>query len=179
MKLEHHGNENKPVVVYIVILFIAAFLLMALSSLMHQRDNSQALDELQSSVSAIQQIQDSQVMIIDLQEELAQTKKDLDTLETQHKSELDTAQQQIDQQKQKLDAMTNLYFLEHAFQVEDYDSCQRIIQAMETNGQVDALLVEGAAEGSPSEGLVFPSFWNQPRHRFDHIKEAVEAKLAH
>ena len=44
---------KKPVVVYIMILFIAAFLLMALSFFMHQRSNTEALGELQHSVSAM------------------------------------------------------------------------------------------------------------------------------
>ena len=169
MKLEHHGNENKPVVVYIVILFIAAFLLMALSSLMHQRDNSQALDELQSSVSAIQQIQDSQVMIIDLQEELAQTKKDLDTLETQHKSELDTAQQQIDQQKQKLDALTQLYCLQQAYSGEQYALCQTILQTMEEQDLVTFL---------PTSSLSADDTITTPAVRYEQLKEAIEAKVA-
>lgn len=37
---------KKPVVVYIMILFIVAFLLMALSFMMHQRSNSEVLGEL-------------------------------------------------------------------------------------------------------------------------------------
>ena len=48
---------KKPVVVYIMILFIVAFLLMALSFMMHQRSNSEVLGELQDSVSAMQEIQ--------------------------------------------------------------------------------------------------------------------------
>ena len=43
---------RKPVVIYIMILFIVAFLLMALSFVMHQRSNSEVLGELQNSVSA-------------------------------------------------------------------------------------------------------------------------------
>ena len=44
---------KKPVLVYIMILFIAAFLLMALSFAAHQRRNTEALGELQNSVSAM------------------------------------------------------------------------------------------------------------------------------
>ena len=64
------AKGNKPVVVYIMILFIAAFLLMALSFFMHQRSNTEALGELQNSVNAMQEIQISQERIIELQEEL-------------------------------------------------------------------------------------------------------------
>ena len=48
---------RKPVVIYIMILFIVAFLLMALSFVMHQRSNTEVLGELQDSVSAMQEIQ--------------------------------------------------------------------------------------------------------------------------
>jgi signal transduction histidine kinase len=59
---------KKPVVIYIMILFIAAFLLMALSFFMHQRSNTEALGELQHSVNAMQEVQVSQEKIIELQE---------------------------------------------------------------------------------------------------------------
>ena len=52
---EEKPAKSKPVVVYIMILFIAAFLLMALSFLMHQRSNTEALGQLQNSVSAMQE----------------------------------------------------------------------------------------------------------------------------
>lgn len=42
---------KKPVIIYILILFLAAFLLMFLSMLSHQRSNTEALGQLQSSVS--------------------------------------------------------------------------------------------------------------------------------
>ena len=48
---------KKPVIIYILILFLAAFLLMFLSMLSHQRSNTEALGQLQNSVSAIQEIQ--------------------------------------------------------------------------------------------------------------------------
>ena len=50
-------SGKKPVVVYIMILFVVAFLLMALSFVMHQQSNSKVLGELQDSVSAMQEIQ--------------------------------------------------------------------------------------------------------------------------
>ena len=56
---------KKPVVVYIMILFIAAFLLMALSFFMHQRSNTEALGELQHSVTAMQEVQATQEKILD------------------------------------------------------------------------------------------------------------------
>lgn len=46
-------RDKKPVVIYIMILFIAAFLLMTLSFFMHQRSNTEVLGELQDSVNAM------------------------------------------------------------------------------------------------------------------------------
>ena len=40
---ETPSTGKKPVVIYIMILFIVAFLLMALSFLMHQRSNSEVI----------------------------------------------------------------------------------------------------------------------------------------
>jgi len=44
-------EKNQHVIVYIMILFIAAFLLMALSSLMQQRSNDEAFGKLEHSLS--------------------------------------------------------------------------------------------------------------------------------
>ena len=72
---EEKPAKSKPVVVYIMILFIAAFLLMALSFLMHQRSNTEAFGQLQNSVSAMQEVQANQEKIIELQEELNDAQK--------------------------------------------------------------------------------------------------------
>ena len=57
---ETPSTGKKPVVIYIMILFIVAFLLMALSFLMHQRSNSEVIGELQDSVTAMQEVQATQ-----------------------------------------------------------------------------------------------------------------------
>ena len=68
---------KKPVIIYILILFLAAFLLMFLSMLSHQRSNTEALGQLQNSVSAIQEIQATQEQIIELQKRLEKTSQAL------------------------------------------------------------------------------------------------------
>ena len=90
---EEEQGGNKPVGVYIMILFIAAFLLMALSFFMHQRSNTEALGELQDSVSTMQQVQINQEKIINLQdklaiaeEELEESNKALEALRTQQEA---------------------------------------------------------------------------------------------
>ena len=73
--VQEPSSRKKPVVVYIMILFIVAFLLMALSFFMHQRSNTQALGELQHSVSALQEVQATQDKNIQLQDCLLYTSR--------------------------------------------------------------------------------------------------------
>ena len=79
------GSGKKPVIIYIMILFLAAFVLMFLSLLAHQRSNTEALGELQNSVAAMQAAQEQ---IIDLQTQLDETEQERD----QAKAELEAAQ---------------------------------------------------------------------------------------
>ena len=80
---QEEPHSKKPVVVYIMILFIVAFLLMALSFLMHQRSNTEALGKLQNSVTAMQEVQAVQDKVIQLQEELDKTEDQMDELNQQ------------------------------------------------------------------------------------------------
>ena len=59
---------SMSVFLYILILFSAALLLMCLSSLIHQRNNTEVLGELQNSVSVMQEVQNLQDKIITLQD---------------------------------------------------------------------------------------------------------------
>ena len=65
-----------------MILFIVAFLLMALSFLMHQRSNSEVLGELQDSVTAMQEVQATQDALLDLQNQLDEAQTTIDALES-------------------------------------------------------------------------------------------------
>ena len=75
---ETPSTGKKPVVIYIMILFIVAFLLMALSFLMHQRSNSEVLGELQDSVTAMQEVQATQDALLDLQNQLDEAQTTID-----------------------------------------------------------------------------------------------------
>ncbi len=101
---EAPSKGKKPVLIYIMILFIAAFLMMALSFAAHQRSNTEALGELQNSVSAMQEVQATQEQIILLQTELADVRKEAEELE-------DAA---ADAQKQ-IDALLALYSLQQHY----------------------------------------------------------------
>ncbi len=151
---------KKPVVIYIMILFIAAFLLMALSFFMHQRSNTEALGELQNSVSAMQEIQATQDQVIRLQEELADAQEEMDALNEQ----LDAAAKDAEDVQDTIDALLGLYSLQQAYSARDLEACLAIIQEMEANDQ-PALLSDEA----PRSGMTSPS------QRYLQLKDAVEA----
>lgn len=174
MKLERRGGASpkpgdrgkKPVLVYILVLFIAAFLLMAMSLLMHQRSNTEALGTLSDSVAAMQGVQNTQEKIIALQEQLSETQNAL--IQTQRASdalsqEAAASKSAAEKAQQRLDALTALYTLQQRWSYQDYDGCRRTIRDMEDRGQ--PALLDGTAENG-----VTP-----PAERYRQLKEAVEA----
>ena len=150
-------SGKKPVIVYIMILFIAAFLLMALSFFMHQRSNSEALGELQNSVTAMQEIQATQDKVIQLQEELAAAENAADDLRTQ----VADAQSQTEDARRAADALLGLYALQQQYAAGDLDACRQTMQNMEDNSLVDLLPQDSA------NNVTAPSL------RYDQLKEAV------
>ena len=159
---EKPAKGNKPVVVYIMVLFIAAFLLMALSFFMHQRSNTEALGELQNSVNAMQEIQISQERIIALQEELDAAQEELEAL----REEAEAQQAHSEEQAAALEAMLDLYQLQQAYSAGDYGRCQELLDAMEAAGTPEHL-PEEAGEGVTS-----------PAERYSQFRDAVREHLA-
>ena len=142
---------KKPVVVYIMILFIAAFLLMALSFFMHQRSNSEVLGELQNSVTTMQEVQREQEKIMELQEESDQQQS--------------AAQAQQEADAAAMEALTSLYRLQQEYSARHYESCQEIIEEMERSG-APSLLPQDVGSG------ITP-----PDERYQELKAAVEDHL--
>ena len=158
---------KKPVVVYIMILFIAAFLLMALSFFMHQRSNTEALGELQHSVNAIQEVQVSQEKIIELQEEVAELQQEIADLQEEIAEDAEAAGdllQERDALERQSDALLALYQLQQEYAARDYAACKALIANFET-GLADSLPQE-----APADGVVSPA------QRYQELKAAVEAR---
>ena len=146
---ETPSTGKKPVVIYIMILFIVAFLLMALSFLMHQRSNSEVIGELQDSVTAMQEVQATQDALLDLQNQLDEAQTTIDALESSAE-ETDAALAEAQRENQAL--------------LGDLAGCQASIDAFEASEYRDAL-PETAEEG------VTP-----PSQRYAQLKEAAEAR---
>ena len=159
---ETPSTGKKPVVIYIMILFIVAFLLMALSFLMHQRSNSEVLGELQDSVTAMQEVQATQDALLDLQNQLDEAQTTIDALESSAE-EADAALAEAQRESQ---ALLALYTIQQQYSAGDLVGCQASIDAFEASDYRDAL-PETAEEG------VTP-----PAQRYAQLKEAVEARGA-
>ena len=156
------STGKKPVVIYIMILFIVAFLLMALSFLMHQRSNSEVLGELQDSVSAMQEIQTTQDALLDLQGQLDDAQDTIDELESQ----AEASSQELADAQQEAEALLALYTLQQQYSAGDLAGCQASIEAFEANGYA-AALPDTAGEG------ITP-----PAQRYAQLKDAVESRTA-
>ena len=148
---------KKPVIIYILILFLAAFLLMFLSMLSHQRSNTEALGQLQSSVSAIQEIQATQEQIIELQKRLDETEAERD----EAKEELKVISDSISDLEKTSQALLALYNLQQEYLTGNLDGCLLTLQEI-SDQHLDELLPSANTEG------VTP-----PAQRYQELKEAI------
>ena len=146
------SGNGRPVIHYILVMFIAAFLLMAFSMLMQQRTTAEGLGQLQHSFSAMQSLQSYQETVIELQNALNDADTQRETLE----STIEALEAALDSQKDSLTALSYLYTLQQQYLAEDYDNCRSTIQTMETLG-LDLLLSAQREYGVPSPAETFQS----------------------
>ena len=139
---------KKPVIIYILILFLAAFLLMFLSMLSHQRSNTEALGQLQSSVSAIQEIQATQEQIIELQKRLDETEAERD----EAKEELKVISDSISDLEKTSQALLALYNLQQEYLTGNLDGCLLTLQEI-SDQHLDELLPSTNTEGPAVSGI--------------------------
>ena len=148
---------KKPVIIYILILFLAAFLLMFLSMLSHQRSNTEALGQLQSSVSAIQEIQATQEQIIELQKRLDETEAERD----EAKEELKVISDSISDLEKTSQALLALYNLQQEYLTGNLDGCRLTLQEISDQGLAE-LLPDTAPDGITA-----------PAQRYLELREAI------
>ena len=156
------SKRSMSVFVYILILFSAALLLMCLSSLIHQRNNTEALGKLQSSVSVMQEVQNLQDKIITLQEARDELKTQL---EQAQRAQSETSAE-LDAARKRVEALERLYIMEAQYQEGRYRACQGSIEAFAASGLADSLPTE-----SPGGGAV------SPLERYNQLQEATFARL--
>lgn len=151
---------RKPVIVYIMILFIVAFVLMGVSFLMHQRTNTEEIGKLRDSVSALQEVQKTEDKNIKLQEKLDASEKKVKNLE----DELEKAQEAEKSATDKADALSALYTLGQQYAAQDYSACKTTISTMEEKG-LDKLLPADSENGVTS-----------PAQRYLQLREVISTK---
>lgn len=127
------GGGNKPVVVYIMVLFIVAFLLMALSFLMHQRSNSEVMGELRSSVSAMQELQASQERIDQLEQELEEAQAAADAFQDANETSRNQASHAEHLLEETQAALDWFWQLNEAFVRGDLEQCRTLLETMNVN----------------------------------------------
>ena len=152
---------RKPVIVYIIVLFIVAFILMAMSFIMHQRSNSEAIGQLTSSVNALQEVQATQDKNIRLQEDLENAQDENKTLQKQ----LEDANGTRDQAQSEASALLSLYTLQQQYSAAAFDVCRQTIQSMEDTGLAASLPTDSGVTGIIS-----------PSQRYQQLKEAIMSK---
>ena len=155
-------HNGKPVIQYILVMFIAAFLLMALSMLMHQRTTAEGIGDLQNSFSAMQSLQSQQEKVIQLEEALNAADAAQEALE----DAMEDLEEQKEAQSLAHKALEQLYILQQQFLAGDYDHCRTTLQTMETL-ELDKLLSEKKEYAVPS-----------PAETFQAIKAELEAMEA-
>lgn len=162
------GSRKKPVIVYIMVLFIVAFLLMALSFAMHQRSNQEVLGELHSNVNALEQLQD----VLDENLVLQQKVKELEAQAEKLAAEAEKLEGKANAGEDALralqaqaDALEQLYALQQQYAARDFAACKQTVAAMESSGAGQALPTD-----SPDDHVVSPS------QRYEQLKEALDKK---
>ncbi|MBQ9493875.1 MAG: hypothetical protein IJR54_09130 [Oscillibacter sp.] len=156
-------KSNMSVFLYILLLFSAALLLMGLSSLIHQRNNTEALGKLQSSVSVMQEVQNLQDKIIVLQE----SRQTLEEQLKQARNDQQEALERTEREHRQAEAMRQLYVIQAQYQAGRYQACQASVEAFESAGLSDSLPSESADSNVIS-----------PLDCYRQLQEAVPARIA-
>lgn len=171
--LQHDAEHEKPrnkqqsVLIYLVILFAAAFLLMALSYFMQRRTSDATIEGLRESVSAMQSVEDIQAENESLKQQVA----DLETQLYQAEQELEDLQTQKDhltmQQEQLTKAMDLFWQIDEAYVRGRYSLCRTLIQQMEDTAAGSPL-----KEYLPKESTTDTDRYS-PADRYQEIYDAV------
>lgn len=113
------SNRKKPVVVYIMVLFIAAFLLMTLSFFTTQRSNEKMIGKLREDVTLMHRVQ----TLEDQNRWLSDNAK-------QNQATLERAQTEVLAAQTTASALETLYQLEHTYAAGDMETCRQLTETL-------------------------------------------------
>ncbi|MCC2258503.1 hypothetical protein AAAT94_14395 [Intestinimonas aquisgranensis] len=161
-------NKQQSVLIYLVILFAAAFLLMALSYFMQRRTSDATIEGLRGqSVSAMQSVEDIQEenetlkqQVADLEEQLEEAQRELDGMQ-------DTLDTLTVREEKLIQAMDLFWQIDEAYVRGRYSLCRTLIAQMEDTTQGSAL-----KESLPTETTTDTDRFS-PADRYQEIYDAV------
>lgn len=155
-------NKQQSVLIYLVILFAAAFLLMALSYFMQRRTSDATIEGLRGqSVEDIQEENETlKQQVADLEEQLEEAQRELDGLQTLTEN-LTVMQEQLTK------AMDLFWQIDEAYVRGRYSLCRTLIAQMEDTTQGSAL-----KESLPRESTTDTDRFS-PADRYQEIYDAV------
>ena len=153
--LQHAAEHERPhkrlsVMNYLTILFAAAFLLLLLSYLMQQRTNSETIEGLKQSVSAMQSIDSLQKEKEGLESQVALLEEQVSALQNETAALQSTAEDQA----HAAEAMDWFWRIQRELSRGRYGSARSLVEAFQATGLEDCLPTDHPAdpEGpSPAE----------------------------
>ena len=143
-------GSSRPVLLYIGIMFSVALILLLLSFLMQQRNHKDLMEGI-TDLRDVQSIVDLKMENRILQENLAKSKLDLATLQTEYESmtaEKNTAAAQAT-------AMEYLSEIRHAYDLNHRKKARELLAAFESTGLAESLPDTAAVEGVESPAQLF------------------------
>ena len=141
------ARKRNPVLLYLVILFAVAFLLLLFSFFCQQRSNREALNNLeQTSSSAAQSLENLIRERDELKEENAALTEETDNLRAQLAEETNRAEQAQAALEQSVRAMDLFWQIDEAYAQGKYTLCRSLIQAMEEQSLTGALPTQSTTD---------------------------------
>ena len=128
-------ERQKSVIIYILLLFVVAFLLMGFSLLTHQRDNTEALGQLKDSITAMKDAQTLQDQVVILQTELSEARETASALESAGETARDQAEKAEETLKKTQAAMDLFWQPNEAYVREDAQQCAQLIQELQKDAE--------------------------------------------
>ena len=139
-------SKSRPVAVYLVVLFVVVFLLLVMSFFMQQRSH-QALEDLNESMSASQDLTALQMEKQRLEFELQKTKEDL--------AQAAESLEKLEKQAQALEWLRQM----EAASRTSYTSLKTLVEQFEESELVDYLPTESVVEGADAPADVYRNLY--------------------
>ena len=148
-RVSQQRSRERSVILYIGVLFAAAVLLMLLTLLMERRQTGESLNDLNQSITGLQNSMSSMQKVDQLyadnealEEQVEELQAQLDELQRENsrlEGELAQAQQDGGEMKRLSDAMDWFWQINEAYVRGRYTTCRELFQSLRDAGLEDAL----------------------------------------